>query len=105
MRDVVARELRHRLVEGPLREPLRHEVQDHWNMLRPLLGARKPRIARELALPDHRAEPLEEVGFRPGAGVTLSWSRSLSLSRAGGSCPTMAARRRASMASAEGGLK
>src|SRR6266446_6671015 len=61
MRDVVALELRHRLVEGPLREPLRHEVQDHWNVLRPLLGARKPRIERELALSDHRAEPLEEV--------------------------------------------
>src|SRR5436309_6100956 len=61
MRDVVARELRHRLVEGPLREPLRHEVQDHWNVLRPLLGACEPRIARELALSDHRAEPLEEM--------------------------------------------
>src|SRR2546428_8343541 len=61
MRDVVALELRHYLVEGPLREPQRHEVQDHWNVLRPLLGVRKPRIARELALSDHRAEPLEEV--------------------------------------------
>src|SRR2546426_8215483 len=61
MRDVVALELRHRLVEGPLREPLRHEVQDHRNVLRALLGAREPGIARELGLSDHRAEPLEEV--------------------------------------------
>ena len=54
-------ELLHGLLERAGGEPLRHQIEDDADVLGPLRGAGEARIARELGLAEHRAEPLEEV--------------------------------------------
>ena len=61
MGNVVGAQLRDRLVERPGGEPLFGEAQDDVEVLRTFLGAGEPRVARQLGLPQHRAEAVEEV--------------------------------------------